>query len=66
MTKFLWYENMETLNKNIITTLSIVAIAAIVVLFASGPLVGNHALAHGYGHHHHHSHHHHYHGHHHN
>jgi len=52
---------MQNLSKNVAATLTVVAIAAIVVLFASGPLVGSHALAYKHKHsdHHHHHHHHH-------
>ena len=54
---------MQNLSKNVAATLTVVAIAAIVVLFASGPLVGSHALAkykhndNHHKHHHHHKHH---------
>ena len=70
--KYVFYtQTMQNLSKNVAATLTVVAIAAIVVLFASGPLVGSHALAkykhHSDNHHkhHHHKHHHHHHHHHH-
>ena len=52
---------MQNLSKNVAATITVVAIAAIVVLFASGPLVGNHAQASKYNQHHDHHHHHHHH-----
>ncbi|MGA9843069.1 MAG: hypothetical protein WBQ25_12205 [Nitrososphaeraceae archaeon] len=67
LNEYVFYScSIQTLSKNVATTLSLVAITAMVLLFASGPLVGSDALAYKHKHHHgddnnnrHHKHHHH-------